>query len=320
MTLYLTENDVAKLLTMQDAMEAVENAFRNYGNGNATIQPRQRLHMPHGTYHTMASADLETGFFGIKVYTAFRPKARFHFLLYSAENGDLLAMIEADRLGQIRTGAAGGIAARYLAPVVNRLKVGMYGSGWQAETQLTSLAIAKSVGSVLVYSRDRAKLEFFCKRMEEQLGCEVRPASKPEEAAEGRDVVMTATSSKTPVLLGEWLSPGVHLNVMGSNLLIKREVDDETVSRSDLIVVENREQAKVEAGDLLAPFQSGSFRWENAVELGDLCTGNHPGRTTPHQITLFKSIGVALQDVAVAAAVYNKAKETGLGDNFHSWS
>src|SRR5438309_528168 len=145
MALYLTERDVENLLTMPEAVAALDDAFRRQANGDVINQPRRRLHVPEGTYHTMVAADLGLETFGIKAYTSFPPKTRFLVLLYDARNGDLLAMIEADKLGQMRTGAASGVATRYLAQAGRPLRVGIYGTGWQAQAQLEAVCAVREI-------------------------------------------------------------------------------------------------------------------------------------------------------------------------------
>jgi len=319
MPIYLTESDVERLLTMPEAVAALEGAFARQNQGAVINQPRRRLHLPHGTYHTMTAADMELGLFGIKTYASFRPKTRFLVLLYSAANGDLLAIIEADRLGQIRTGAASGVATQYLARQGNGLRVGIYGTGWQAQSQLQGVCAVRDVRIVVAYGRDAARRADFCTRMAAELGVEVTPAERPEQAAEGQDVVITATTARDPVLMGRWLKPGAHLNVAGSNMLMKREIDDEAVQRSDLLVVDSIEQAKSEAGDLLAPYERRLFRWEQVAELADIVGGRNSGRTHDGEITLFKSNGLALEDVAVAAVVYQKARTEKVGASVSMW-
>jgi ornithine cyclodeaminase/alanine dehydrogenase-like protein (mu-crystallin family) len=319
MAIYLTESDVERLLTMPEAVAALEGAFARQSQGATINQPRRRLYLPRGTYHVMTAADLEMGFFGIKTYASFSPKTRFLVLLYSAQNGDLLAMIEADRLGQMRTGAASGVATQYLARQRSALKVGIYGTGWQAQSQLQAVCAVRAVERIVAYGRDSARRSEFCTHMSAELGVEVTPAEQPEQAAEGQDVVITATTAREPVLLGRWLAPGAHLNIVGSNMLMKREIDDETVQRCDLLVTDSIEQAKGESGDLLAPYERRLFQWEQVAELADVVGGKHPGRSHNGEITLFKSNGIALEDIAVAAVVYQKARSENIGAQIPMW-
>ena len=207
MPLYLTEADVTDLLTMKDVVEELDAAFRRQAGGSVINQSRRRLHMPNGTFHSMAAADLGLGTYSTKIYSSFRPKTRSHVLLYSAENGDLLAFIEAERLGQLRTGAATGIATKYLAGGNQPLKVGIFGTGWQAEGQLDGVCAARTVESITACGRNVEKCASFCDRMTARLGIPVHPTSEPVKAVEGRNVIITATSSKDPVFMGEWLEP-----------------------------------------------------------------------------------------------------------------
>ncbi len=282
MALYLTERDVDSLLTMPEAVAALKNSFLSQSRGEAVNQPRRRLHLPAGTYHTMAAADLSLQTFGQKAYCSFPPRTRFLFLLHDARTGELLAMMEADRLGQIRTGAASGLATSLLASNGSGLIIGIFGAGWQAQSQLEAVCAVRDVARVVVYSRTEASREAFCSAMTQRLGRPVVPAARPEEAAEGCHIVITATTAREPVVMGEWLMPGVHVNAVGSNLLMKREIDERVVSRSDLIVVDSVEQSRAEAGDLLPAYERRLFRWEQVRELHEIVSGTRgavPERT-----------------------------------------
>lgn len=319
MPLYLTENDVQSLLTMTEAIEALEGAFGRQALGETMNQPRDRLFMPHGTYHTMIAADLGLRVFGVKAYTSFKTRCRFLLMLYSTDTGDLLAVIEADRLGQLRTGAATGLATKLLARVQHRLRVGIYGAGWQAESQLQGVCAALDVSHITVYSRHSEGRLNFCTRMQDLLKIEALPAESPEEASKEQDVIITATTSREPVLKSDWIQPGTHINAAGGNMLNRTELDSHAITRCDLIVVDSIEQSKMESGEFLTPYQQGLLRWEQVVELAQVVGGKHPGRTDPRQITLFKSNGVALEDIAVGALVYNKALKAGSGSHLPMW-
>ena len=320
MALYLTERDVEHLLSMSEAVSALDAAFQRQADGKVINRSRRRLHLPEGTYHTMAAADLGLNRFAIKAYASFRPKTRFLVLLYSGQNGDLLAMIEGDRLGQMRTGAASGVATHYMANGGRPLRVGIFGTGWQAQSQLEAIHALREVEHIVAYGRDAARREAFCHTMSERLSIIVSPAANPEEAAREQDVVVTATTARDPVLLGEWLSPGTHINAAGSNMLMKRELDDTAIQRSSVIVVDSIEQSKQESGDLLPAYERRLFRWEQVLELSDIVSGRRPGRTAEEQITLFKSNGIAMEDVAVAELVYRKALEAKIGIELPMWA
>lgn len=334
MTLYLTESDVEQLLTMPDAMRVVEDAFRDLGQGRAINRPRQRLRVPNGILHMMPAGLPARGYIGFKYYSSFRPKtdavsrpgsrpqkesslsrdtaSRFWFHLLDANTGELLAVIQADRLGQRRTGAASGVAAQYLARS-DASAVGLIGTGWQAESQLEAICAARKIRIARCHSRDAEHRKKFAVKMSAQLEVDVRGVDSAEEAVRNADIVITATNSREPVLRGEWLSPGAHINAIGSNRAEAREIDDATVTRASLIAVDSTEQAKIESGDLLAPIERGILAWERVSELGEIVAGKIPGRTRPDSITLFKSNGIALEDVAVGAFVYERAREQKIG-------
>ena len=320
MALYLTEQNVEQLLSMPEAISALDDAFRRQADGDVLNRSRQRLHLPNGTYHTMTAADLGLNRFAIKTYASFRPKTRFLILLYSAQNGDLLALIEGDRLGQMRTGAASGVAIRCLAKADAPLRVGIYGTGWQAESQLQAVCAVRTIERIVAYGRDADRRAAFCHKMSESLGVIVTPAERPEEAAREQDVVITATTAREPVLKGEWLAEGAHLNVVGSNMLMKREVDEVTVQRSAILVVDSVAQSKQEAGDLLPAYERRLFRWEQVLELSDVVSGRRAGRADAAQISLFKSNGIAMEDVAVADLVYRKALDANIGVDLPFWT
>lgn len=313
MALLLREEDVAQLLPMAEAVEAVEDAFLRQGLGAATNKPRSRVRLPAGTLHTMAAGLPSQGVLGLKAYTSFGQGLHFVVLLYSAESGELLAVMEANHLGQLRTGAASGVATKHMARP-NACRVGIVGSGGQARTQLLGVGAVRAIDRVTAFSRRQEPLREFCREMTHALEIEVIPATSAQAAIEGADIIVTATTAREPILRGEWLEPGVHINAVGSNYAIKREVDDDVVRRADMIVVDSREQAREESGDLLVPLARGVVLWEAIRELGEVVAGHIPGRRRDEDITLFKSHGIALEDVAAAARVYQKAKALGRGE------
>lgn len=312
MTLLLRESDVGRLLDMPLALEAVEEALRQHGQGQAPNQPRRRIFVPNGILHVMSGGMPAWGVMGLKAYATVKGKVRFVVLLFSAETGELLALIEADRLGQIRTGAASGIATKYLARRDARV-VGIFGTGWQAQTQLQAVSAVRQIREVRAYGRDPEKRRQFCKAMEELLELPVRPADSPEQVIEGAHILITITTSKEPVFDGRLVEPGQHLNVAGSNTIHKREVDDETIRRADRIVVDQIEDAQIESGDLVGPVARGITSWERMHELGEVVCGRVPGRERPTEVTLFKSNGLAIEDVATARKVLERARAEGVG-------
>jgi alanine dehydrogenase len=312
MALFLDEQQVTDLLTMEMAIAAVEEALKQHGLGTAINNSRTRVRLPSGQLHMMGGALPTRGVIGYKAYTAFKGRVRFHVMLYSSETGDLLAMLQADRLGQMRTGAASGVATNYMALPEAR-SVGIFGTGWQARTQLEAVCAVRQIRSIKAFGRDAARRQTFCTEMSRQLGIPIEPASTPEAVVKGMDVVITATNARDPLFDGNWLEPGAHVNAIGSNALIRREIDDTTARRSTLIVVDSKEQARLECGDLLGPLERGLIHWEQVRELGDVVAGLIPGRRQASDIILFESHGLAIWDLAAGLAVYDAAKAKGIG-------
>ena len=318
MTLLLREDHVTELLDIHTAIEAVEEALRDQAEGQATNRPRYRVASPGSLLHIMAAGDKKMGVTGLKVYTTARKGTRFLVLLYDAETGDMLAMIEADRLGQMRTGAASGVATKFMArPDADT--VGIYGTGWQAESQLMAVCAARPIRSIAAYSRKREGREAFARKMSSLLRVQVTPAESPEEAARDKSIIITATTAREPVLEGRWIAPGTHINAAGSNFLSKAEIDVETLRRASIIAVDSIEQSKVEAGDILPAIERGILWWESVSELGQIVAGHRPGRTSDEDITLFKSNGIALEDIATALRVYDVARRRGVGESIELW-
>lgn len=312
MALFLTEDDVTALLPAAEAVTAVEQSMREAAAGKAFNTPRRRLRLPGGMLHTMSAAQPEQGFFAHKAYTAFGGKIRFRVLLYDVKTGDIVALIEGDRMGQLRTGAASAVAAKYMARE-DADRMGLFGSGFQAEGQIETMVHARPLKEVVVYGRNQERLAAFCSRVSAKLKLEVRPAATPEEAVAGMPIVTTATTSKEPVFDGKLLAPGTHVNAVGANLLIKREIDGTTLRRSARIVVDTKEQAALESGALLQAMEAGHLHWERIHEFAEVVGGRFPGRQGPEEITLFHSLGMALWDTAAAILVYRRAKEQGRG-------
>ncbi len=298
---------------MPQAIALVEDALRAFGEGRAENRPRQRVRGDAGVLHVMPASWPAGGWMGFKAYTAFRGQARFFFHLFDAHTGEYLAIIEADRLGQIRTGAASGVATKYLAHQ-DAQTVGIIGTGWQAESQLAAVCAVRPIRVVRCFGRDENRRRAFAEKMRAQLRIPVEPVDTARAAVVDSDVVITITTSATPVLSGDWMSPGAHINAAGSNWAQRRELDDKAIERSGLILVDSLEQAKLEAGDLIASISDGILNWDRVHELGALLAGQAPERQDPSEITLFKSLGLALEDVAVGGWVYQRARAENIGE------
>jgi ornithine cyclodeaminase/alanine dehydrogenase-like protein (mu-crystallin family) len=311
MPLLLTEVEVESLLDMPSTLDAVESVLHAQAEGRATNRARRRVALPASGLNVMFAGAPDIGALGLKAYTVSRTGARFYTLLFDAEGGELLSIMRSDKLGQMRTGAASGVATKHLARD-DANSLGIYGTGWQAESQLEAVAAAVNLERVIVHSRSEENRKAFADRMAERIGMEVETTASPEEAA-AQDIVVTVTSSKSPVLRGEWLRPGAHVNTAGSNFLFKSEIDRDVVRRASFVCVDSREELGLEAGDLMLPLETGAILPEAVYELGQVIAGQVPGRRGPEDITLFASQGLALEDMAAARLVYDRAVEGDVG-------
>ena len=320
MTLHINEVEVRAVLTMPQALDAVEEISRKQSTGEVVVHPRRRFELPGGGFfHYMAAADYSAGFVAMKQYTYVRGKLQFLVPLYEMATGDLLAQIEADYMGQLRTGAASGVATKYLARKDSRIAA-IVGTGGQARTQLEAVALVRKLKSARAYGRDSAKREKFCAEMSKRIGIPVHPCSSSAEAVRGADIISTATTASQPVVRGTDLAPGVHINAIGANHAHKRELDDEAAASADVIVVDSVEQSRQEAGDLIIAFHGDEICWTGVKKLCEIVAGKASGRTSDSEVTLFKSNGIASWDLAVAMRVYAMAREKGLGRELPLWS
>jgi len=311
--LYLTEDDVAWLLDIDAAIESVEDAFRQWGDEQAENQPRRRAAGGHGTIlHTMSAGAEPLGYVGYKAYVTTRTGARFQFGLFDSKTGQPAALIDANLLGQLRTGAASGVATKYMARP-NAKIVGCFGTGFQAKSQLKAICHVRRVERIEVYGRDDSRRRAFAEEMTEFCGVPVVAVHSPEQAASEKDIVVCATSSRMPLFDGHMLTEGTHINAIGSNYLTKAEIDVTTIRRADHIVCDSREACKLEAGDFVPALEDGSLDWSRVHDLSEIIHGRETGRALPEDITLFKSVGLALEDLAVAVRVFERARAEGIG-------
>jgi ornithine cyclodeaminase/alanine dehydrogenase len=312
MLLYLTEADVCDLVDINDAITSVEHAFRQWGKTQNVNLPRQRLALPGGSLNLMAAALPTMDVFGYKAYFALPNGGHYIVALYSFFESRLVAMIEANWLSQLRTGAATGISTRYLARQ-DASKVGIIGSGKQARTQLLGVNAVRPIEEISVFSQTKEKRDRFAALMTEELGLPVTVAESAQACASDADIVITATKSAKPVLFGDWISEGTHIIAMGANMAQRHELDDEVVLKADIVAVDDRRQAQAEAGEFIDLADSGRLCWSDIAELGSIVQGTGPTRSSSHQITLFKSLGIAVEDVALAHFIFRRAKATSRG-------
>ena len=306
MPLYLTEADVESLLTPADALEAVEACFERMARGEVDNRPRFRHRFEGGSYAVMSAVDAELGRAGVKSYVASAQGARFVVALFDTAKSELAAVLEADKLGQLRTGAASGVAAKYIAKP-EAATLGVIGCGWQAESQVACIREAvPSIERVVAYCRTEASLRKFCRKLKAEAGESHRDPA-------GQDIVVTATNSADPVLRGEWLQPGALVCAMGANVPHHRELDNVVLERAAFVCCDSKEQAKLESGDLIEPIAGGVLDWLEVYELHDVVGGEVSGRSSPDDVVVFKSNGLAAWDVAVATKAVELAREREVG-------
>ncbi len=325
MVLILSRKDVESLLTMRDTLDIVEEGFRQLSIGNVIMPQRPVIHVEReqGIFLIMpAYVSGEMNIFSNKIVAVYPnnpekyrlPTILASITLYDVKTGELLSIMDGSSITAMRTGAASGVATKYLARKDSKV-VGILGTGVQARTQIEAVCEVLNIESVKAYGLDPDQTQHFCQEMGEKLSIEMKPCRNSEATVEGSDVVILATSSKTPVLDGNCLDKGTHINAIGSHTPATRELDDISVQRSK-IIVDLKEAALSEAGDLLIPIGRGALPQDPVyAELGEIVTGRKRGRTNDQEITLFKSVGLAVQDAAAAFKTYSLAREAGFGKN-----
>lgn len=323
--LALSKNDVQKAVTMREAINAVEKAFTQYYLKLATIPLRTRIHCnkANGDVLFMPALMDELNGIGIKIVSVFPNNIKYNkptisaiMLVNDVFTGEPLAIMDATYLTALRTGAASGVATRHLANP-NATKVAIFGSGGQALKQLEAVLEERRIQEVYVYDIDGGKAKNFVKACEKELNrfnFHIKQATNPSEAVHHADIIVTATTSKKPVFSGKDIKPGAHINGIGSFTPQMQEIDEITICKANKIVIDSYEASLKEAGDLITPLEKGLIKKENIYsELGKITAGKTPGRETLEEITLFKSVGIAVQDIAVAKIIYENALTRDLG-------
>jgi len=297
---------VTSLVSPGEAIPVIEDCFRRLAAAQVELMPRRRFAVADGSFAVMAAADRGLGVAGVKSYAVAAGRVEFVVSLFDLAEASLVAMVAADRLGQVRTGAASGVAAKHLArPGAESL--GLIGAGWQAESQLAAIRDAvPTIERVVVSSRTHERAAAFAERH----GAEV--AESPAEAG-ACDVVVTATSAKDPVLRGDWLSPGALVCAIGANVATARELDSQVIARATLVCCDSLEDARLESGDLIEPVAAGQLDWLEVQELHSIVAGELPGRQADDDVIVFKSNGIAPWDVALGHEVVRRARERGVG-------
>jgi alanine dehydrogenase len=304
--LYLTEAEVESLLTPADALTAVQGCFERLARGEADNRPRARQKADGGALAVMSAVDHELRLAGLKAYLAAPSRVSYVVSLFDIGSVTLTAVIEADKLGQLRTGAASGVASKFLARE-GATSLGILGCGWQAESQVACIREAvPAIEQVVAYCRTEERLEAFCRKVNAEPGETHRDAG-------AQDIVVTATTSRDPVLRGEWLRPGALVCAIGANVRRSRELDNAVLERASFVCCDSIEQAKIESGDLIEPVEQGILDWLEVHELQEVVAGEVQGRQSPDDIVVFKSNGLAAWDVAIGALAVERARERGIG-------
>lgn len=312
MALFIREEEVQELVSMAEATDVVEEAFRQFGQGRAFNSPRSRIKLGGEILHVLPAALPEMDALGLKSYTAFRGGIRFLILLYSAKTGELKALIQAQRLGELRTAGSAAVAIRHMARA-DSANGAVFGAGKIGRAMLEALVTVRSFRQIKVLNTKQDRLPAYCAEMSDRLNTAIVPATDARDALTAADVVVTITTAKDPVFDGKHLCAGSTVVASGSNLLQKREIDSTVIRRAKRIVVESIEQAQLEAGDLFLPIDSGHLHWNQVHEISDVLLGQVAGRDTAEEINVFKSVGLGLQDLALAAKVYEAAIRVGAG-------
>jgi ornithine cyclodeaminase/alanine dehydrogenase-like protein (mu-crystallin family) len=314
MTIFLDEACIAKLVTMQDALAALEEVFAELANGHVANVPRVRAPLTNGILRITAAVLNYRGYYGIKVSSTsvFGRNAGRLFCLYKEEGGQLCAIMQVFGLGALRTGAASGIATRHMARKDARV-LGVIGCGRQARTQVEAITMVRPIEEVRAFSRNEERCELFCRDIASDRQVNANAVATAEAAVRDCDIVVTATTSTMPVLFGDWLRPGTHVNAIGANYEHRRELDLKAVQRANVVAADDLDQVRYESSDLAQAVEHGVLDWEEVASLGDIVAGRRPGRQSEQDITLFKSLGVAMEDVALSVRAYEKAVKLGLG-------
>ncbi len=312
MALFLRDADVNQVVSMGDMLDAIEAMQRHFGQGEVYNLARRKIIASGGMLAVMGGGLFYSGVLGVKTYTVVQGKYSFQVSLYNADTGELLCYTQANRLGQLRTGATTGVAVKHLSNP-DAATVGIIGTGYQAPTQLEAVCQVRNIREVRTYSRTPEHREDFARNMTDSLGVPVEPVASAEAAVRDSDIVICIAAVMEPVLEGLWLAPGATIIGAGPTTWRAREVDDATIQRADSIFVDSLEQAPVEAGDLASAADRGLLQWSRLLELRHAVSGKMPGRPGRDDIVFAKLMGTGVADVAAAKLAYDKAKARGVG-------
>jgi len=312
MALFLKDEDVAQCVTMDAMLEAIESMQRQYGDGQAHNMTRRKIIADSGMLSVMGGGLFHQGLLGVKTYTVVKGAYSFQVSLYDANTGELLLYTQANRLGQLRTGATTGVAVKHLANPEDAT-VGIIGTGGQAPTQLEALSKVRGIKKIKAYSRTQERREEFARRMTDTMGVEVSAVTSNEDAVRDCDIVLCIAATMDPVGEAAWLKDGSTLIGAGPTTWRAREVDEAVITRAGKLIVDSTEQAAIEAGDLCSAVDKGIIQWSKVHELRHVVSGAVTGRDSKDQVVYAKIMGTGVADVAAANLAYDSAKAAGLG-------
>lgn len=320
MVLYLNEENIQEILFMESAIEVIEELFMEQAKRPDILNhPRGRLKNKKTMFHYMYASFPNLGFMGYKAYVSSKKGFTFRVFLHDIATGELLSIMDANHMGMIRTGAVTGVAAKYMSKQKSKT-VAIFGTGFQAEGQLLALQSVRDINRINVFSRKKENRKAFSNKISELIDCEVVSHDSPKSTLKDADIVVTSTTSKEPVFDGKFVEKGMHITAIGNNFLFKREIDEKTIQNSSIVVVEDIEQTKLEAGEFLTLIDKGKMYWDQFVELKNVVSGKVDSRNSDSDITLFKSVGIAIEDIAIASHIYKIAKENKIGKNIDIYS
>ena len=312
MALYLTNDNVTELLSMQQVIDAMETLFVSEAIGTSESYPRQSLNMPKGWHRVMCGAAYDMGFYGLKSYGAVEGRPKYRVFVYSMEDGRLVGFCDAKIISMMRTAAVSAVAVNHMAKP-DATTLGIIGTGFEARGQVEAISKVRDLSLVKAYSRGQDNRRTFAQEMSASIGVEVQAVSSAEAAVADTDIVVTATKADDPVLNADWLAPGAHICAVGATNLIRRELDVDAVAASDLIAVESLEQSRDESGELVEAVKAGTLNWDDVVELKDIVSGKAPGRPSAAAITQSNTLGIAAEDIVTAGLALMAAEEQGVG-------
>jgi alanine dehydrogenase len=313
MAIFLSESDIKSLVTITDAIDAISEVFKIRGDGDVINPPRQQIDIPEGYLRLTSAIVSPMKKIAVKVSSSmvFASESGRTLLLVDSETGRVDAIVEVFHLGALRTAAACGVATKLMARE-DANSIGIFGTGRQAKTQLAAVAAVRPIKNILAIGRNADRLKTFCAETTKELGIPVTAAKNPEELYDC-SVLVTATTSKDPVLFGKHIKPGTHINAIGANRLERRELDDDAIKRCTTIAVDNKVQTKKESAALLRAVEQGVLSWDDVLELGEFISGDIDTARAPEAITLYNSHGVAMEDVALATKAYELAVQKNIG-------